>query len=318
MSKRPFIQNQYFQDTLLAQWSFDSYLDYTNKRQSRKSKNIALLDNFHNQLINMKEKKNLANNVKVHIENILSKDQEAQASSSTIAVINISGQGSSLIHNSDNYNGTTYKSSNSSINRRSSKNSSSARSRSHSHCSNRSSSRSSSRRSRRRRSSSSSRRSSSSRAHQNDASQRIQSSSSIQRPSSSDRALSSILLVRPGRIHNDLYTTFGTAGIHELQDYLKEDFQFGKYGKLFDKNLFNELKKIAENANECASTIILSVAQLLSTLPKDERMDEIQAQELCTRYLNAALSSLFENPEKGYFFRWISTNSMDAPTAPLH
>ena len=73
ISKRPFIQNQYFQDTPLAQWSFDSYLDYTNKRQSRKSKNIALLNNFHNQLINMKQKKNLANNVKVHIENILSK-----------------------------------------------------------------------------------------------------------------------------------------------------------------------------------------------------------------------------------------------------
>ncbi|KAI7857701.1 hypothetical protein BDC45DRAFT_532535 [Circinella umbellata] len=63
MSKRPFIQNQYFQDTPLAQWSFDSYLDYTNKRQSRKSKNIALLNNFHNQLINMKQKKNLANNL---------------------------------------------------------------------------------------------------------------------------------------------------------------------------------------------------------------------------------------------------------------
>ena len=73
MSKRPFIPNQYFQDTPLAQWSFDSYLDYTNKRQSRKSKNIALLNNFHNRLINMKQKQNLANNVKIHIENILSK-----------------------------------------------------------------------------------------------------------------------------------------------------------------------------------------------------------------------------------------------------
>ena len=36
----------------------------------------------------------------------INEDQEAPASSSTITVINISGQGSSLIHNGDNYNGT--------------------------------------------------------------------------------------------------------------------------------------------------------------------------------------------------------------------
>ena len=73
MSKRPFIQSQYFQDTPFAKWSFDSYLGCTHKRQSRKSKNIALLNNFRNQLINMKRKQNLANNVKIHIKNILSK-----------------------------------------------------------------------------------------------------------------------------------------------------------------------------------------------------------------------------------------------------
>ncbi|KAG2210124.1 hypothetical protein INT45_008096 [Circinella minor] len=44
-------------------------------------------------------------------------------------------------------------------------------------------------------------------------------------------------------------------------------------------------------------------------------MDEIHEQELCIRYLNAALSPLFDDPEKGYFFRWTSTKLMDAPTS---
>ncbi|KAG2207588.1 hypothetical protein INT45_002603, partial [Circinella minor] len=55
----------------------------------------------------------------------------------------------------------------------------------------------------------------------------------------------------------------------------------------------------------------------LSALPKDEIMDEIHEQELCIRYLNAALSPLFDDPEKGYFFRWTSTNSMNAPNSVI-
>ncbi|KAI7857699.1 hypothetical protein BDC45DRAFT_566146 [Circinella umbellata] len=208
MSKRPFIQNQYFQDTPLAQWSFDSYLGYTNERQSRKSKNTALLNSFRNQLINMKRKKIFANN----LDSDINENQEAQASSSTPTVTNISGQGSSLIHNGDNYNGIVI-----------------------------------------------------AEAEAEDAdvavaeevaeAKRIKMTpvSAYNPPLQSKdlqaaigfvfpadlTALSSILLVKPGQIHDDLYTTFGTASIHELQDHRKKDFQLGPTSDQLGSSLEN-------------------------------------------------------------------------------
>ncbi|KAI9261443.1 hypothetical protein BDA99DRAFT_560320 [Phascolomyces articulosus] len=76
-----------------------------------------------------------------------------------------------------------------------------------------------------------------------------------------------------------------------LLDYVKKEFQFGKYGKVFDKDLFQELKKaftdvkngnmtrleaqcllypLAQDSAPLYSKIIISVARLTSTNAMNE------------------------------------------------
>ncbi|KAI7878826.1 hypothetical protein K492DRAFT_217699 [Lichtheimia hyalospora FSU 10163] len=53
--------------------------------------------------------------------------------------------------------------------------------------------------------------------------------------------------------------------------------------------------------------IFKSIARLVAVLPEKEMMMEISEQEQCTRYLNAALHTIFDDPSNGIFFRWTGT-----------
>ncbi|KAI8138222.1 hypothetical protein BJV82DRAFT_303653 [Fennellomyces sp. T-0311] len=60
-------------------------------------------------------------------------------------------------------------------------------------------------------------------------------------------SLSSILLLKPRRIHEDLQNTFEPANIDALMDQFQRAFAVGKYGKTLDNDLFKRLKSIVKD-----------------------------------------------------------------------
>ncbi|KAI8138223.1 hypothetical protein BJV82DRAFT_632204, partial [Fennellomyces sp. T-0311] len=52
-----------------------------------------------------------------------------------------------------------------------------------------------------------------------------------------------------------------------------------------------------------------------TTLPQDDITTTVKEQELCTRYLDAALIPLFDDPSNNVFFRWTSSIDVSATSS---
>ncbi|KAI9006705.1 hypothetical protein CLU79DRAFT_879219, partial [Phycomyces nitens] len=149
--------------------------------------------------------------------------------------------------------------------------------------------------------------------------------------------MSSILLIKPDRMNNDIVRVFGRENIRLLQEHVRCKFGFGYYGDQFDVDLLQVLKNIVTKARyrqitrfdaclelwtmaKSASTInrkiIKSIARLIDELPEENVSTEIREQELCTRYLNPALQPLLDDPENNVYFQWTGTTNYDAKLLP--
>ncbi|RCH77880.1 hypothetical protein CU098_003402, partial [Rhizopus stolonifer] len=148
-------------------------------------------------------------------------------------------------------------------------------------------------------------------------------------------ALSSILLLKPGRTHTDIHEhiTFNQCEnllIHILNSNgitsqmfpsaTKEKLE-GTVHNLIDNvsnNIVNDSDQSLRFVASCkiatfntTNRILLAVRNMVEALPRFVIEDGPQETELITRYLQAALVSLFENIDKHILFRWTSISDND-------
>ncbi|KAI9008938.1 hypothetical protein CLU79DRAFT_498955 [Phycomyces nitens] len=155
-------------------------------------------------------------------------------------------------------------------------------------------------------------------------------------------ALSSILLLKPGRTHTDIHEhiTFNQCEnllIHILNSNgitsqmfpsaTKEKLE-GIVHNLIDtvsNNIVNGYDQSSRLVASCkiaalieedatfnsTNRILLAVRNMIKALPRFVIEDGPQETELITRYLRAALVPLFENIDKHILFRWTSISDND-------
>ncbi|CEP14353.1 hypothetical protein [Parasitella parasitica] len=112
-------------------------------------------------------------------------------------------------------------------------------------------------------------------------------------------ALSSILLLKPGRTHTDIHEHITFNQCENLLIHILNSN--GITGQMFPSATKEKLEEIVHNLIENVSNDFISQA-----LPRFVIEDGPQETELITRYLQAALVPLFENIDEHILFRWTS------------
>ncbi|CAO3591617.1 unnamed protein product [Absidia cylindrospora] len=146
-------------------------------------------------------------------------------------------------------------------------------------------------------------------------------------------AMSSILLLRPRCIHQDLKKFLDIGTRQAAIKKVKTDLQLE--GKAFNKVLKQKIMDIIEDvrrlriskkkglmllysldeeATELENKIIFSIGAMMMKLPDEALMDDIKEMELITRYLDPALQPLFDDLDNDILFRWSNTISTQAKT----
>ncbi|CAO3654370.1 unnamed protein product [Cunninghamella echinulata] len=144
-------------------------------------------------------------------------------------------------------------------------------------------------------------------------------------------SLSSIFLITPGRMHQDIRHTIGddvlTSFINHLAlNFDKDAYEFSleltnkimKIVKMVDKKKLNrddaviQLLLLKSEATPLEFKIIKSIKTMIETLPSEVLNEEPHELELLSRYLNACLLPLFDDPEAGILFRWSDSTNLEA------
>ncbi|CAO3635760.1 unnamed protein product [Cunninghamella blakesleeana] len=145
-------------------------------------------------------------------------------------------------------------------------------------------------------------------------------------------SLSSILLLKTDRMHGDIKPFIGKDNTDEIIASIYEEFEVGK--NEFDDGLmlkminivknvkkykmsrlegsFEIMKHACSNNNPLIRKILLSIRNMLETLPMDSINDNPKEMELITRYLHPALSPLFDDLDANIFFRWTAVTNQES------
>ncbi|KAG1051240.1 hypothetical protein G6F43_006536 [Rhizopus delemar] len=144
-------------------------------------------------------------------------------------------------------------------------------------------------------------------------------------------ALSSIFLLKPGRIHSDMYEFIDRATCSRFRASILQEHGIGQHA--FPQAIKNKLEDIIsimvnESTRLPASRAImmlmsgdtmtpfnrtlLSVRNMVEKLPEDCLDGGPMETELITRYLEASLAPLFENLGNEIMFRWTSVSDEKA------